>query len=152
MLVSYALCDHTPDALREAPAFFRSFAHGRPLGMSDNFPLSSTLVAGSDRRVLDPAVAEYLLAARAPNTHRAYAFDLADFQAWGGAIPCSPDDVARYVAARIVKFKFATLSVLLFVQPAVAAPISVFCRFPLTGCRPSFRPSLPRFVKGANGW
>jgi len=47
--------------------------------------------------VADP-VARYLQAARAPNTRRAYHFDLSDFEAWGGELPSSPDQVARYLA------------------------------------------------------
>lgn len=76
---------------------------------SDNFPLSGTgtpLPCGHD---FDPAVAEYLLASRAPNTHRAYAFDLADFQAWGGSVPSSPEEIASYLASRAGQLRPSTL-------------------------------------------
>ena len=68
--------------------------------LSDNLPLSDTV---------DPAVAEYLLAARAPNTHRAYACDLADFAVWGGHIPSTPDEIARYIAQRACALRPSTL-------------------------------------------
>jgi integrase len=82
---------------------------------SDNLPLSvsrapapETLAAATDQ-ALDPAVAEYLLAARAPNTHRAYACDLADFEAWSGHVPSNPDEIARYVAQRASTLRPSTL-------------------------------------------
>jgi hypothetical protein len=49
---------------------------------------------------MDVSVAEYLQACRAPNTHRAYAYDLVDFTSWGGTIPSTPEQVARYLAQR----------------------------------------------------
>ena len=45
-------------------------------------------------------VSRYLDAARAPNTRRAYEFDLEDFRAWGGHLPSSPDELSRYLADR----------------------------------------------------
>jgi integrase len=79
---------------------------------SDNLPLSANrssapkTLAAAD---LDAAVAEYLLAARAPNTHRAYACDLSDFEIWGGHIPSTPDEIARYVAQRASVLRPSTL-------------------------------------------
>jgi hypothetical protein len=77
---------------------------------SDNIALSVTRAPGLETVIaadqsLDSAVAEYLLAARAPNTHRAYAFHLADFETWGGRIPSTPDEIARYVAQRASTLK-----------------------------------------------
>lgn len=45
-------------------------------------------------------VSEYLSASIAANTRRAYQGDLKDFIGWGGAIPCSPEVLAQYVADR----------------------------------------------------
>jgi integrase len=56
-----------------------------------------------------PLVAGYLAAALAPNTRRAYGFDLADFEVWGGHIPCSPEAVARYLAESAAILKPCTL-------------------------------------------
>jgi integrase len=64
--------------------------------VSDNYPLSDTAQLGLATG--DPLVDQYLRAARAANTHRAYAADLADFQKWGGTLPSSPDRIARYLA------------------------------------------------------
>lgn len=66
--------------------------------MSDNHPLSDKALPGLATG--DPLVDQYLRAARAENTHRAYAADLADFRKWGGggALPATSEQVARYLA------------------------------------------------------
>lgn len=46
------------------------------------------------------AVAKYLSASLAENTRLAYQGDLADFIKFGGAIPCSPEHLASYIADR----------------------------------------------------
>lgn len=43
---------------------------------------------------------EYFSAALSENTRLAYKGDLADFVEWGGAIPCTPETLATYIAAR----------------------------------------------------
>lgn len=50
--------------------------------------------------VLAPSVSAYLSAALADNTRRAYGQDLEDFHRWGGAIPCSPETLAAFIADR----------------------------------------------------
>lgn len=45
-------------------------------------------------------VGQYLNAAIADNTRRAYQQDLRDFLKWGGAVPCTPETLAKYIAAR----------------------------------------------------
>jgi integrase len=64
--------------------------------VSDNYPLSGNAPMGLATG--DPLVDQYLLAARAANTRRAYAADLADFQKWGGTVPAGADQIARYIA------------------------------------------------------
>jgi integrase len=49
---------------------------------------------------MNSLVAEYLEAARSANTRRAYAADMSDFGSWGGLVPCSPEQVATYLAER----------------------------------------------------
>jgi integrase len=49
---------------------------------------------------LPSSVSDYITAALADNTRRAYQGDLADFLSWGGAVPCSPEMLAEYIAAR----------------------------------------------------
>src|SRR5450759_2724505 len=51
---------------------------------------------GCPDRCTDAKVLELLMAATAPNTRRAYDSDIAQFLAWGGAIPSTPQVVARY--------------------------------------------------------
>src|SRR5690606_6354175 len=58
----------------------------------------------------DPAVGKYLDACWSESTKRAYAGDLRDFLLWGGAVPASAEDVARYVASRAAVLSPATLS------------------------------------------
>ncbi|MDM7948291.1 site-specific integrase [Hydrogenophaga sp.] len=45
-------------------------------------------------------MSQYLTAAIADNTRRAYQQDLRDFLAWGGVIPCGPETLAAYIADR----------------------------------------------------
>lgn len=49
---------------------------------------------------LPEAVNGFIAAALADNTRRAYQGDLADFLQWGGAVPCSPETLAAYIADR----------------------------------------------------
>jgi hypothetical protein len=46
------------------------------------------------------AVREYVAAAAALATRRAYQGDLRDFTMWGGTVPCDPAMVAEYMACR----------------------------------------------------
>lgn len=77
----------------------------------DNLPLSrpSSTASAAGAPPLDPLVAEYLAAARAPNTRRAYTIDIRDFQNWGGALPSTPEQVARYLAERARTLRPSTL-------------------------------------------
>jgi integrase len=52
-------------------------------------------VAGLPRMVSD-----YITAALADNTRQAYKGDLQDFVQYGGSVPCSPETLAAYIAAR----------------------------------------------------
>lgn len=56
----------------------------------------------------DP-VSFYLEAATAKATRRAYASDLRHFQAWGGAVPATPDLIAAYLASYAATLSVATL-------------------------------------------
>jgi integrase len=58
----------------------------------------------------DPKVLEFLKAATASNTRRAYQSDLAHFLAWGGSIPAGPKIVAEYFAAHSNMLSVATLA------------------------------------------
>ncbi len=46
------------------------------------------------------AVSRYVKAAVADNTRIAYQQDLRDFLKWGGQVPCEPETLAMYIAAR----------------------------------------------------
>jgi integrase len=81
---------------------------------SDNCYLSRPnpgLVPGSavNCTELPDAVLGYIRASLADNTRRAYLSDLAHFENWGGAIPASPETVARYLAAHAGTLRIATL-------------------------------------------
>ncbi len=49
---------------------------------------------------LPQVIREYVAAALADNSRRAYKGDLQDFLQWGGVVPCSPEMLARYIADR----------------------------------------------------
>lgn len=56
------------------------------------------------------SVAELVHAAISDNSRLAYQSDFQHFIAWGGKIPCTPDDVASYLAAHAGILSVATLS------------------------------------------
>jgi len=58
----------------------------------------------------DERVHPYLEASLANNTWRAYRDDLKHFQAWGGTLPASPEQIARYLACHAQKHSVATLT------------------------------------------
>jgi integrase len=58
----------------------------------------------------DPKVLEFITAARASATRRAYQNDLAHFLAWGGCLPATTDQVARYLADHATGTSMATLA------------------------------------------
>ena len=57
-------------------------------------------VANGAPSTLPEGVRSYVAAAIADNTRRAYQGDLADFLRWGGAVPCTPETLAAYIADR----------------------------------------------------
>jgi integrase len=73
-----------------------------------------TSVEASDRRLpfncTDPKVLEFLAAATAPNTRRAYESDVRHFIARGGRIPATSEQVARFLAERAGSLSVATLA------------------------------------------
>jgi integrase len=54
-------------------------------------------------------VAAYVRDSLAENSRRGYLSDLAQFEAWGGSIPASPEIVASYLAARADRLATASL-------------------------------------------
>ena len=58
----------------------------------------------------DPKILEFITAATAPNTRRAYQSDLRHFIASGGRIPASCEQVARYLADHAASLSMATLA------------------------------------------
>src|SRR5262249_5391284 len=58
----------------------------------------------------DPKILEFLQAATAPNTRRAYQSDLRHFVGHGGAIPATAEQVARYLVDHAAVFSTATLA------------------------------------------
>lgn len=60
-------------------------------------------------RGCNASIKQYLAAAYAENTVRAYRSDVARFIAWGGKIPCSSHCVARYIAQQAQSLSSTTL-------------------------------------------
>jgi Domain of unknown function (DUF1998) len=58
----------------------------------------------------DPKVLEFIAAATASNTRRAYPTDLAHFLACGGTVPATSEAVAAYIAAHAKTLSAATLA------------------------------------------
>jgi integrase len=87
---------------------------------SDNFHLSRPTTTdfgcaddGTPLSVLncsDPKILEFIAAATAENTRRAYNADLRHFLAWGGHLPATPEQVARYLADHAASLSTATLA------------------------------------------
>ncbi len=73
--------------------------------------VNSSAIRAPQSTDLVPAttVSEYVSAATAHNTRRAYRSDLAHFMAWGGSIPSSPEQIAAYLAAHAGMHRAATL-------------------------------------------
>lgn len=65
--------------------------------------------------VLSNSVTEYLSAATADSTRKAYRSDLADFYQWGGLVPCTAELLAQYIA-----FRAETLSPITLTRRVVA--------------------------------
>lgn len=61
-------------------------------------------------RRCNASIKQYLAAAFAENTVRAYRSDVARSIAWGGKIPCSPHLVARYIAHHAPLLSSTTLT------------------------------------------
>jgi integrase len=88
----------------------------------DNIHLSEVIPAGSqtlsvadcDRTLLagctDPKVLEFIAAATASSTRRAYRSDVAHFVGRGGYIPATAEQVARYLADHAAVLSMATLA------------------------------------------
>jgi len=75
---------------------------------SDNFHLSELTPAPHD--CSDPKILEFIAAATALNTRRAYQSDLRHFLTWGGSLPATPENVARYLADHATTLSTATLA------------------------------------------
>jgi hypothetical protein len=71
--------------------------------------LSANSTTPSTELVPASTVSDYVSAATAHNTRRAYRSDLDHFVAWGGSIPSTPEQIAAYLAAHAGTHKAATL-------------------------------------------
>jgi integrase len=58
----------------------------------------------------DPKILEFITAATAPSTRRAYQSDSSHFLAHGGTIPATPEQVARYLVDHAAVLSMATLA------------------------------------------
>lgn len=84
------------DELKAVDAVLQDQARARLSESVVDYDLQSIAGAVS----LPGMVTAYVAAAVADNTRRAYRQDLADFQQWGGSVPCSPAVLAAYIADR----------------------------------------------------
>lgn len=103
-----------------------------PVFTFDNLHLSDIIIedfenrlgAGDDGKsvqsiekcfALSDSVTQYISAAIADSTRKAYQTDLADFYRWGGVVPCTADLLAQYIA-----FRAETLSPITLTRRVVA--------------------------------
>lgn len=63
----------------------------------------------SEAQIRRNSVDFYLAQSKARNTRKAYRSDLEQFEAWGGAIPTSPEQLASYLAEHAVTLAVSTL-------------------------------------------
>lgn len=66
--------------------------------------------SGHLARNVSALVADLIRDSLSENTRRAYHFDLAHFEAWGGGIPASPERIAHYLADLASTYAPATIS------------------------------------------
>ena len=72
--------------------------------------LSASIAGAGDNTTAPQTIADYVAAATADNTRRAYQNDLRMFLAWGGVLPASPESVAAYLVAHALVLSPVTLS------------------------------------------
>ncbi|MDP9226598.1 MAG: site-specific integrase [Actinomycetota bacterium] len=71
---------------------------------------SVSIAGAGDDATVPQTIADYVAAATADNTRRAYQNDLRMFLAWGGVLPSSPEAVAAYLVAHATTLSPVTLS------------------------------------------
>jgi integrase len=71
---------------------------------------SMSIAGAGDDATVPQTIGDYVAAATADNTRRAYQVDLRMFLAWGGVLPASPESVAAYLVAHAVSLSPVTLS------------------------------------------
>ena len=71
---------------------------------------SKFLTTAVTDRAIPQSIADYVTAATADNTRRAYRSDLRAFIAWGASLPASPETVAAYLVAQAPVLSPVTLS------------------------------------------
>lgn len=91
----------------------------RPPGItSDNIHLSEPIPTPNHSSAVDcksvdgctdPKILEFVRAATAENTRRAYKSDLRHFLERGGRLPATPEQVARYLVDHAARLSVATL-------------------------------------------
>jgi hypothetical protein len=94
-----------------APALTRDNIHLSKVIQVRGEPLSATISKPlSPLNCTDPKILEFIAAATAPNTRRAYQSDLRHFTEWGGRLPGTSEQVARYLADHAATLGMATLA------------------------------------------
>lgn len=76
------------------------------IALTTDIALLSPTISGS---LIPEPVREYVQAAIAENTRRAYQSDLRHFLEWGGTLPAMPNMIADYLAAHATSLSVATL-------------------------------------------
>jgi integrase len=94
-----------------APALTRDNIHLSQVIQARRGPLSEAVSNPlSPSNCTDPKILEFVAAATAPNTRRAYQSDLSHFIGWGGCVPATSEQLARYLADHAASLSMATLA------------------------------------------
>jgi integrase len=82
----------------------------RPIPPASPTPSAAVNNPLSFQDCADAKILEFIAAATSSNTRRAYQSDIAQFQTWGGSIPATAEQVARYLADHAGTLSMATLA------------------------------------------
>jgi integrase len=93
-----------------AAAITRDNIHLSKVIQACSAPVDAVVSPHAPLSCTDPKILEFLQAATASNTRRAYQSDLRHFLAHGGTIPATAEQVARYLVDHAAVFSMATLA------------------------------------------
>jgi integrase len=89
---------------------YDQYADSRALIPDDVHRLTAAFTDGTAPECADAELLKLLAASTTDSTKRSYESDVRHFSAWGGTLPATPLDVARYLATYASRLSVATLA------------------------------------------